>query len=550
MKFKIAIFICFLIIGCRSTYTPADDNSVAPISKKSPDTNLFNEANYAAVAFTIDSLLKMSQSQLIDYKHLNAFNKTFKISNTGPWFKSNLQIYDGIAQLKNAVNHGLNPSDYGLIKVDSLYKSYKEHPDDLKLLAVLQINVMKGLRLITKHLVYGTTNPVDFHPGWNIKKANINIDSLICQALALNQIDKLDHLAGPKDQEYWKLVELNAKLIRAVAEQGPYNGINFPGFTLHEGDSNDYVSLLKQRLSQAGLFHGDINLKFDAQLSQSIKRFQQMHGLTPDGVPGRQTYLFLSWGSEKYLQTLKVNLERLRWISNPGNSTEIRVNIPSYSLIFNNGTDTLFATRVIVGKDTDPTPVFQSAVTYLVFNPCWTVPNSIASDKMLKKLQADADYLQNHNMFICKNGVEINPDSVDFSAYNQSNFPFKIYQRTSDDNALGKVKFIFDNPYSIYLHDTPSKYLFNKDIRAFSHGCIRVQNALKLAEVLLSRDHQVKKVDSFLEPGYPVKYYLHKTAPLKITYLTCGYNNKLQQVLFYNDIYLYDTQLAAVLSNN
>ena len=160
---------------------------------------------------------------------------------------------------------------------------------------------------------------------------------------------------------------------------------------------------------------------------------------------------------------------------------------------------------------------------------------------MLRRIKKDTNYLDDRNMFITQNGQRVNHKEIDFTTCSKDNFPYKIFQNASSGNALGKVKFMFDNPHSVYLHDTPYKYLFNKDFRTFSNGCIRLQNAMQLAELVLKIDNNSAIIAVKLAPGYPVKTYLNKPIPIIIQYQTARYNEELEMVQFFGDCYGLDS---------
>ncbi len=191
--------------------------------------------------------------------------------------------------------------------------------------------------------------------------------------------------------------------------------------------------------------------------------------------------------------------------------------------------------------------MFASKLDYIVFNPCWTVPNSIASTSVLKGMKKDSLYLEKRNMFVCINGKEIASDNIHPEKYTSDNFPFTVFQRANENNALGQVKFMFENRYSIYLHDTPGKSLFSKPTRTFSHGCVRLENALQLSEIILKNDNNTKSKESYLAKGFPVKVYLKNKIPLYLIYLTSHYDEKLNMVVFDKDVYTIDYKVAADL---
>ncbi len=301
-------------------------------------------------------------------------------------------------------------------------------------------------------------------------------------------------LAGlePASPEYRALMAEKARLEdrAAVPDWGPEVTA---GKTMRTGDSGPRVAELRARLEARGFAPpadapaAPDPARFDIGLEAALRRFQAETGLDADGLAGARTVAAVNEGPEAGLEQVLVNLERLRWMNRDLGPRYIVVNIPDFTVrVVENG-ETVFASRTVVGKATDTrTPEFSENMTYMVVNPTWHIPDSIAQRVYLPKLKADPNTLANSNMRIfTRAGTEINPGLVDFTQFASGNFPFRIKQNPSDANALGRVKFMFPNQFSIYLHDTPHRELFAKSERAFSNGCVRVEDPLELAYVLL-----------------------------------------------------------------
>jgi len=202
-------------------------------------------------------------------------------------------------------------------------------------------------------------------------------------------------------------------------------------------------------------------------------------------------------------------MERCRWLNNDLPEEFILVNIADFQLYLFRNRIIDYNCRVVVGKEYHETPVFTSNIKYVVFNPTWTVPYSIASKETLPKLKRDPQYLQDRNMTLLRGNKVVDPSTVDFNQYSRSNFPFTIRQEPGPNNALGIVKFIFPNIHNVYLHDTPSKSYFKKGERAYSHGCVRVQNPLVLAEQVLGKQgYDKNKIDSIIKSKKLKNVYL------------------------------------------
>lgn len=470
----------------------------------------------------------------------------YQTNGFGPIWNSDTLIQQAIELIKSANNHGLASTDYLLPEIDSLNSIRKIDSFEIaERHALLDIYLSYGILKYSKHLYFGKLKPLNYHDSWNYpKQAGINFDSILLQKAKNLKAIEIEHYFEPKTQAYF---QLKKELLKYKSDSSTVlnYSINYPEMLNRLGDSNQYVRELKVCLAQKGMYpNSSINAKFDTLLFQSLVNLQNKHGLTPDGLPGKKTYDVLNWNHQRYYETIKLNLERLRWLPRKLPANYIQANIPEYQLNVYTEHKLYYSTRIIVGKYDNQTPVITSDINYLVFNPCWTVPNSIASEKMLPRIQRDSTYLDKRNMFITRNGVRQNHHEIDFSEYNKSNFPFKVFQNTDPGNALGKVKFMFPNNHTIYLHDTPGKSLFNRDHRAFSHGCVRVQNAEHLAKLIVKDiDGNPKDLDYFYSKGFPVKVYLDSPIPLYITYHTCSYNPELNMVQFFRDVYGFDYRL-------
>jgi murein L,D-transpeptidase YcbB/YkuD len=231
--------------------------------------------------------------------------------------------------------------------------------------------------------------------------------------------------------------------------------------------------------------------EFDAALEQALARFQKRHFLDADGVVGEETTAALNVPVDARIEQLRVNLERARWVLHDLPSDYVLVDIAGFELTLVRSGDVVWRTRVQVGRPYRKTPVFKDEIRYLDFNPTWTIPPGILRRDTLPAVQRDPSYLPERNIrVIDAKGAEIDPHTLDWSRYSGRSLPYRLVQDPGPNNALGRVKFMFPNPHLVFLHDTPSRSLFDRSERAFSSGCIRVERPFELAELLL--DDQAK----------------------------------------------------------
>ncbi|MGB5337441.1 MAG: L,D-transpeptidase family protein [Woeseiaceae bacterium] len=318
------------------------------------------------------------------------------------------------------------------------------------------------------------------------------------------------------------------------------------GPTLRPGAEDPRLGDLAERLAITGDLPADEtgHSHYDEALENAVRRFQGRHGLAMDGLVGRATLRALNVSAQKRVDQIRVNLERMRALADAGEPSLLLVNIAAFEATLYRDAAAAWSTRVIVGEQEAQTPELTSEVRSVVFNPTWWVPRSIASEEMLPKIRQDPG-------FLAKGGYElydrdrkpVDPDAVDWGDYSVNNFPFQIMQRPGPDNQLGQVKFVFSNPYSLCIHDTPSRSLFANTRRALSHGCVRIDEPMALATLLLEAEGWTKtQVVKEAEAGVTKSVVLSQPLPLFIVYWTAMVD-EVGTVQFYDDIYDRDAQL-------
>lgn len=348
-------------------------------------------------------------------------------------------------------------------------------------------------------------------------------------------------LAGlpPQDPGYEALQREYARLT-ALAASADWGAQVPAGPTLRLGDRGPRVAALRERLARLG-FDAESptppaaasalepraadTTVFDAALERAALAFQRAFGLIDDGAVGPATLAALNAGPAQRAGQIAVNLERARWMNRPLGDRRIMVNLPDFTVTLLDGERVMFHERVVVGMPSRQTPEFSDEMQFLVLNPTWFVPRSIATKDLLPQLQQDPEAFMRRGMRLVRIDGEPLPDDLsthDFSVYTASSFPYRIRQQPSDDNALGAVKFMFPNDDAIYLHDTPRRSLFNRDTRAFSSGCIRVRDPLRLAELLFEPQRPDARafIDAILSTGRERTVHLERTVPVHLTYRT------------------------------
>ncbi len=353
----------------------------------------------------------------------------------------------------------------------------------------------------------------------------------------------------PQSEEYARLLKAKFDLERIVAA-GDWGAPVYSDVTLRPGDSSDAVVALRNRLIRMGYMRRTASAVYDGPLQEAVQRFQLDHGLNPDGIAGQGTLGEVNVTAAARLQSVFVAMERERWNNQPLGDRHIWVNLTDFTAkIVDNG-EVTFVTRSVVGANIEDqrSPEFSDRMEYLVLNPGWYVPRSIIVNEYLPLLQADP--LAVDNLEITReDGSIVERLGTDFSAFNEMTFPFGMREPPSQGNALGEVKFMFPNPYNIYLHDTPSQSLFVKEVRAFSHGCIRLDDPREFAYALLAKQvsDPISYYASMQALGDEIEVRLEQPVPVHIDYRT-AFTTAAGGIEFRRDIYGRDAKIWDALA--
>ncbi|UYQ93016.1 L,D-transpeptidase family protein [Chitinophaga horti] len=381
---------------------------------------------------------------------------------------------------------------------------------------------------------------------WYIPRKKIDMGSLLDSVVAT----KSGNMAGkePVNRQYNLLRERLAKL--SAQEGKGWDSIKADKKTYKKGDSARVVSDVKARLLVLGdLQQQDASPLFDVALDSAIRTFQARHGLTVNGQLNQSTLNALNVSPARRIRQILVNMERIRWVPVDPGGNYILVNIPEFRMHIYENDKLAWSSNVVVGTPANSTVIFSREMKYVVFAPYWNVPPGILGSEVLPGIKRSTGYLARHNMEVAgASGNVISPGSINWSKYTARNFPYIIRQKPGGANSLGKVKFLFPNEYNIYLHDTPSKGLFNETKRSFSHGCIRVSEPKRLAMYLLRNDSAwtEKRIDAAMNATKEQYVTLKYKLPVFIGYFTAWVGSD-GQLNFRDDVYGHDAKLAVML---
>jgi murein L,D-transpeptidase YcbB/YkuD len=359
------------------------------------------------------------------------------------------------------------------------------------------------------------------------------------------QLDK----AVPKAYHY-KELQKELKKYLTIRENGGWERVTIFK-KLKPGRHSEGVYSLRARLRTTGDYiacdESTEDNRYDKCLQKAVKHFQARTGLKTDAVVGGVTLKELNKSVDDRITTIRLNLDRLKWLNERKSKRHIIINIPDFQLYFEEDGKLIQTMRVITGKPNHPTPIFSDTVEIIVLNPYWNIPKSIIQKEMIPKLMRNPNAMAKQGIEIRagwgKDAEKVSGGSVNWSQYRYSKtMPYRFAQLPGYRNALGKVKFLFPNKFSVYMHDTPTKHLFKRDKRAFSHGCIRLQKPRALLKTFSTFNNNIDFEESQkILKGKKNSYIkLEEKVPVDVVYLTAwvDYNGKLQ---FRNDVYNYDT---------
>lgn len=459
-----------------------------------------------------------------------------------------------LSVVRSVAGHGLAPRDYHVSFIERIARPpYEQYEAERKV--DIELRFSDALLTLANDLLKGRARRVELKDTSIDAAEDIDLNEMARAALADGDLERFVEQLAPQAAAYDRLRGVLSNL-RALEPAG--DPFELPVRTLHPGDTGGEVAALRRRLALLGDLPDtadDNRGVLDEPLVQAVKRFQARHGLEVDGVVGRETRNALEAPVSKRRKQVELSLERWRWLPRRPGDRYLLVNIGGQELdVIENGRRTLHM-RVIVGRPFQRTPSFASRIDTVVLNPYWEVPYSIAVNEILPTLRTDPDYLKRENMQVLKRleggGEPIDPATIDWDQVSGSNFPYRFRQKPGPDNALGQVKFLLPNPYSVYLHDTPAKTLFSRARRCFSHGCVRLEKPLELADLLLHDEPgwSFDRVEKTLETEQNYRISLTRTMPVYLVYWTAWVDNQ-GAIHFRDDVYGRDERLEAVLGES
>lgn len=456
------------------------------------------------------------------------------------------------AVLEDAVSHGLNPNNYFVSNIKQFWNS----TDDSGL-ARLDIIISLGMLLYVADQQEGRMGPHLANPELfaSARDVTLNRDVMI-KGLSEPDMRSYMEAQAPQLLQYSKLRGKLAEY-QVLEQKGGWPSVS-PGQVLKPGTHDPRVKAIRMRLAVTGEWRQGLSESsiYDEELVQSVKTFQKRHGLEQDGIVGKGTLDAMNVPISFRIKQIIINMERYRWLKRIGRDEKlVAVNIASFEAAAGTAEKFEVVTPVIVGKTYHETPVFNDVIQYVDFNPFWNLPPSIARNETLPRLQQDSSYLKKHNMKIFKGwgkgAPELDATTIDWNNVSKKQMDqYHVRQEPGPKNALGTLKIVFPNEYNVYLHDTPGHELFSRDMRAFSHGCIRMGRPAEMAAYILGGEKRGWTVDRVREIVASRKRQvvkLEKPMPVYILYRTAFVTNSDDSINFYEDIYGRDKMLEKAL---
>lgn len=461
----------------------------------------------------------------------------------------------GAEQIRRAIagieHDGLTPAHYHLAEIDALLaaRGKRTLADD----ADLQLLLTDAVAAIVDHVRYGKVRPVTLDARWNVdpRAGAPPLETVLARIASPRSIADAISELKPDHFIYRGLTEALARL-RAADAAGGWPTVAV-GQTLKPGASDPRVTQVRARLLASGDLPVDVaggGDAYDGSLESAVKRFQERHRLTADGAIGKATVESMNVSARMRAEQVRANIERARWVLGGLSDTFLLVNLPAFKVYYIRDGKNVWESRTQIGRAARQTPTFRADMQYLVFNPDWTVPPTILANDVIGRMKKGENPIEEKGLTIIdRRGRTVDPASIDWASVTPGRFPYTLRQPPGEDNALGRVKFIFPNEHAIFLHDTPSRALFRADTRTFSSGCIRVEQPLELAELLLGGqgDWSGEKIREVVDSGRSVTAPLEGPLPVVIVYWTVSVGGT-GDLRYARDVYSRDPPLLRALN--
>ncbi len=447
------------------------------------------------------------------------------------------------AALKQAGDHALPVGSY---EIDRLMARLRDIRSEREL-GRIEVDLTRTFLKYARDIQTGVLTPKKIDSGI-VRDVPLRDHTELLQSFATAEPIAFLHSLPPRSPEYARLMKSKVLLERQLGRGGW--GPQVPARALEPGESGNAVVMLRNRLIAMGYMRRSAAMVYDAELERAVQLYQLDNGLETDGVTGPGTMAEINKQIEDRLPNIIVAMERERWMNIERGKRHVWVNLTDFTAAIMDNDQVTFKTRSVIGANTYDrrSPEFSDVMEYMEINPYWNVPRSITVKEYLPRMIASGGGSAGHLQLVDGRGRVVSRGAVNWGAVTARNFPFDLRQPPSRGNALGLVKFMFPNPYNIYLHDTPAKSLFAREVRAFSHGCIRLNDPFDFAYALLARqtDDPVEYFQSRVRTGQNLRVPLETPVPVHIVYRT-AFTNAKGRLNFRRDVYGRDARIFDAL---
>ncbi len=530
------LFLSLILTGCG-------------VEESAKNTDHSGESLVVTYAKEIQASLQNHLGSLdTNYYQPEQVNRAYELTDVSAiWINDSVLLTPEGKQMVELLSHpeyyGLDSGRYNSTLIAALNNEIDAEADPLARLGnaiTLELILTDRYFKFGKDIAVGVVDSTEYTWEFSRRTLDINFPEYLANA------SKADNLIGsllnlqPKHIEYHQLQQGLQKFLseRAITD----NSVNVRNY------KEDSVKAYNEA-REALVIHDYLDTVevTDTLLMQALRAFQLDHGLTPDGVIGRNTAKALSTNPVDFYLGAAASLEKWRWTPE-WEEEHIFANIATYKLKFYKENIKEQEHRIVVGKNLTKTPMLDSKIDHMIAYPFWHVPYSITSGELIPKMRKDSTYLARNGYKVLKGGKAVSHSSINWSTASASDF--RIRQNGGGSNALGKIKFIFPNKHSVYFHDTPSKRFFANDIRAYSHGCMRVQDPMKLAEYILARESETMSIDTvqaFIDRKQRKKVSLNDKLAVHVRYMSVE-GKQDSGIIFYPDIYGWEADLRRIIA--
>lgn len=486
--------------------------------------------------------IKTTSSEL-KLKNKDSVIAFYQIRNGKSAWESAKNRNDLYLAIKMSYTEGLIPNDYDFNKIEKSISAINNEESNN---ALVDLFLTDTYLTYAYHLANGKIKSQKTYKDWKLDENKFQFNCILNEAINTTEVDNSLENYKPQHKIYKQLKSVLPNAKKRVGTDS-LRVIVSHGNKIRPNKSDDRIINIRTRLNQLGFLEDSLvnNSKtLDTLLQESLKKFQLEKNLQVDAIVGEGTVSALNRSYKDDYLSILVNLERWRWFPRDFGNPSIVVNIPQFQLTYTSS-DQHITHNIVVGKTARRTPVFSSQIAHIDFNPLWYIPPTIKKEDVIPSATKDVDYLRRKNISVySRNGKQMQLDSIDWSS--NAPYSYSYVQASGDSNALGRLKIIFPNEFSVYLHDTPSKSLFGKNYRAKSSGCVRVQDVFKLAANVLDwqDDIVMKQIDNKVTR----RVIPRKKINVHFLYWSVVFNEKSEPI-FLNDVYNLDPILGDLLSN-